>query len=73
MKLRARTQPALEGIKPVRNTTATEKSTWMAQLRSHELHIKLDYRLRSWGLALATLTILIGAVMVFAGLQGYIN
>jgi hypothetical protein len=42
----------------------------MAQLRSHELYIKLDYRLRSWGLALATLTILIGAAMVFAGLQG---
>jgi hypothetical protein len=42
----------------------------VAQLRSYELHIKLDYRLRSWGLALATLTILIGAVMVFAGLQG---
>jgi ABC-type sulfate transport system permease subunit len=42
----------------------------MAQLRSHELHIKLDYRLRSRVLALATLTILLGAVMLFAGLHG---
>ncbi len=42
----------------------------MAQLRCHELHIKLDYRLRSWGLGLVTLIILISAVMVFAGLQG---
>lgn len=55
------------------NTAATEKSTWMAQLRSHDLHIELDYRLRSRGLALAALTILIGAVMVFAGLQGSFN
>jgi hypothetical protein len=45
----------------------------MAQLRSHDLHLKLDYSLRSKGLALAALTILIGAVMLFAGLQGSFN
>ena len=38
----------------------------MAQLRSCEL--KLAYSVRLWGLGLPTLTILIGAVMVFAGL-----
>jgi hypothetical protein len=59
-----------EGTEELRNTNALQKGTWMAQLRSHDLCIKLDYRLRSWGLALATLTILIGAAMVFAGLQG---
>jgi ABC-type sulfate transport system permease subunit len=42
----------------------------IAQLRSHERHIKLNYRFRGRVLALATLTILIGAVMVFAGLHG---
>ena len=42
-------------------------------LRSHDLHIELDYGLRSKGLALAPLTILIGAVMVFAGVQGSFN
>lgn len=46
----------------------TKWAAWMAQLRSREL--KLAYSVRLWGLALATLTILIGAVMVFAGLQG---
>jgi hypothetical protein len=57
----------------VRNTTTAEKSTWMAQLRSHELHIKLVYGLRLGVLALATLTILIGAVMVFVGLHGSVD
>jgi hypothetical protein len=63
MELRASTQPALEGIKAVKNPAAT------AQLQI----IKLDYNLRSKGLALAALTILIGAVMVFAGFQGSLN
>jgi hypothetical protein len=42
----------------------------MAQLQSHELHIKLVYGLCLGVLVLAAITILIGAVMVFAGLQG---
>jgi hypothetical protein len=42
----------------------------MAQLRSHELHIKLVYGLRLGVLVLAALTLLIGAVMVFSGLHG---
>ena len=63
IELRASTQPALEGIKAVKNPAAT------AQLQI----IKLDYSLRSKGLALAALTILIGAVMVFAGFQGSLN
>jgi hypothetical protein len=62
MRLRASTQPAFEGNKAVRNI-----------LRFHELQLKLDHRLRLCGLALAALTILIGAVMVFAGLQGSFN
>ena len=57
----------------MRNATAMQRHTWMAQLRSHELQIKLVYRLRLVALGLAAFTILIGAVMVFAGLQGYIN
>jgi hypothetical protein len=73
MPSRASTQPALEGSKVVRNATAMQRHTWMAQLRSHELQIKLVYRLRLVALGLAAFTILIGAVMVFAGLQGYIN
>ena len=62
MELRASSQPAFEGNKAVRNI-----------LRFNELQLKLDHRLRLWGLALAALTILIGAVMVFAGLQGSFN
>jgi hypothetical protein len=57
-------------MKAVRRATvtATKRAAWMAQLWSREL--KLAYTVRLGGLALATLTILIGAVMVFAGLQG---
>jgi hypothetical protein len=42
----------------------------LAKLRSHERHMSYIYRLRWGGLALAALTICIGAVMTFAGLQG---
>ena len=59
MRLRASTQPAFEGNKAVRNI-----------LRFHELQLKLDYSFRSKVLALATLIILLGTVMVFAGLHG---
>jgi hypothetical protein len=43
------------------------------RLRSHELHIKYIYGIRLGGLALSALTIIIGAVMVFLGLQGSFN
>jgi hypothetical protein len=56
MQSRASTQPALEGIKAVRNI-----------LQFRELQLKLDYSFRS---TLATLIILLGTVMVFAGLHG---
>jgi hypothetical protein len=42
----------------------------LARLRSHELHMKYIYGLRWGGLFLAALTIVIGSVMVFKGLQG---
>ena len=42
----------------------------LARLRSHEQHMAHIYRLRWGGLALAALTICIGAAMIFAGLQG---
>ncbi len=45
----------------------------LAALHSHELHMRHIYGLRWGGLALAALTISIGAVMVFAGLQGSFN
>ncbi|MGH8387242.1 MAG: hypothetical protein ACRESJ_17410 [Pseudomonas sp.] len=42
-------------------------------LRSHEKHMRHIYGLRWAALALAALTIVIGAVMVFMGLQGSFN
>jgi hypothetical protein len=45
----------------------------MARLRSHERHLAYIYRLRLGGLALAALTIGIGAIMIFVGLQGSFN
>ncbi|HME69884.1 MAG TPA: hypothetical protein VKM54_08450 [Myxococcota bacterium] len=44
-----------------------------AYLRSHERHMKYIYGLRWGGLAVSALTIAIGAVMVFLGLQGSLN
>jgi hypothetical protein len=45
----------------------------LASLRSHELHMKHIYSLRWGGLALSALTIIVGAVMVFMGLEGSFN
>jgi hypothetical protein len=45
----------------------------LASLRSHETHMKHIYGLRWGGLALSALTIVIGAAMVFVGLQGSFN
>jgi hypothetical protein len=41
--------------------------------KSHELHLRQIYMLRWGGLAIAALTILVGAVMIFMGLQGSFN
>jgi len=41
-----------------------------ASLRSHETHMRHIYGLRWGGLVLSALCILIGAVMIFLGLQG---
>jgi hypothetical protein len=45
----------------------------LAALRSHEKHMRHIYSLRWGGLALAALTIGIGALMVFRGLEGSFN
>lgn len=45
----------------------------LAYLRSHELHMKYIYGVRYAALALAAITIAIGAVMLFYGLQGSFN
>lgn len=45
----------------------------LASLRSHETHMKHIYGLRWGGLALSALTMVIGAAMVFMGLQGSFN
>ncbi len=45
----------------------------LAVLRSHELHMRHIYGLRWAALAISALTIIIGAVMIFAGLQGSFN
>jgi hypothetical protein len=42
----------------------------VSSLRSHEMHMRHIYGLRWGGLILAALTIVIGAAMIFAGLQG---
>lgn len=49
------------------------QAVYLAELRSHEIHMKYIYGLRWGGLALSALTIVIGAVMVFMGLQGSFN
>lgn len=41
----------------------------LASLRSHETHIKHIYRLRWGGLSLSAITIIIGAIMAFIGLE----
>lgn len=45
----------------------------LAILRSHELHMKHIYGLRWMALGISALTIIIGAIMIFAGLQGSFN
>jgi len=50
-----------------------EREIELASLRVHEKHIRHIYGLRWGGLALAALTIGIGAVMVFRGLEGSFN
>lgn len=47
-----------------------DKELRLAALRSHELHMRHIYGLRWAGLGLSALTIIIGAVMIFLGLQG---
>jgi hypothetical protein len=50
-----------------------EQELELARLRSHEKHMMYIYGLRWGGLALSALTICIGAVMIFFGLQGSFN
>lgn len=45
----------------------------LASLHSHEKHMRYIYGLRWGGLALSALTIGIGSVMVFMGLEGSFN
>lgn len=45
----------------------------MARLQSHERHMGHIYGIRRWGLGVSAFTILIGAVMIFMGLQGTIS
>jgi hypothetical protein len=45
----------------------------LAAMRSHETHMKHIYGLRWGGLVLSAITIIIGAVMIFEGLQGSFN
>ncbi|MDO8065565.1 hypothetical protein [Janthinobacterium sp. SUN206] len=50
--------------------TNHEYELQLAAIKSHDRHMDHVYRLRWGGLALATFTVLLGAVMVFLGLQG---
>jgi hypothetical protein len=45
----------------------------LVSLRSHEIHMRHIYGLRWAGMAVAALTIAIGAFMVFRGLEGSFN
>ena len=45
----------------------------LASMRSHETHMRHIYGLRWGGLALSALTIIIGGIMVFLGLEGSFN
>ena len=51
----------------------TELEIELARLKSHERHMRYIYGVRLAALAIATLTIIIGAVMIFMGLQGSFN
>lgn len=42
----------------------------LAALRSHEKHMRYIYGLRWGGLGVAAITIIIGAIMLFMGLEG---
>jgi hypothetical protein len=53
--------------------TELEHELELAYLRSHEKHMTYIYGLRWGGLAISALTIGIGSVMVFMGLQGSFN
>ena len=50
-----------------------EREIELASLRSHERHMRHIYGLRWGGLALSALTIAVGSVMVFMGLEGSFN
>jgi hypothetical protein len=59
--------------KPMNRLYELQYELQLAQLHSHETHMKHIYGIRRIGLGIAALAILIGAVMVFAGLQGSFN
>lgn len=50
-----------------------EHEQHVLEIRSHETHMKYIYGLRWGGLVLSAITIIIGAVMIFLGLQGSFN
>jgi hypothetical protein len=56
-----------------RTSDELELEVELASLRSHEKHMRHIYSLRWGGLILAAITIGIGAVMVFRGLEGSFN
>ncbi|HEY3636950.1 MAG TPA: hypothetical protein VGK90_02270 [Rhizomicrobium sp.] len=45
----------------------------LAYLRSHEKHMRYIYGVRFAGLGISALTIIVGAIMIFSGLQGSFN
>jgi hypothetical protein len=49
---------------------ANEYDVTLARLKAHEGHFRQVYTLRWGGLFLSALTIVIGSVMIFKGLQG---
>jgi hypothetical protein len=61
------------GLRAESSYETDEGRRQMAEFRSHEIHMRYIYGLRWGALALSALTIGIGAVMVFMGLQGSFN
>ena len=47
-----------------------DKEIQLAELRAHEKHMDHIYRLRWGGLGISAITIIVGAIMLFMGLEG---